>query len=158
VTPNFLRCVGFTILRETGGDPQGAYTSDPHDPGGETKWGISGRFHPKVDIKNLTRAQAEKIYLDEYWMPSGADSMPWPLCLAVFDSCVIPGIGATRLFIRCASADPARAPFTRALIVCNERESYFRRRADQDPSKKRYLNGWVERINAVRKELASPAP
>ena len=33
---------------------EGGYVNDPDDLGGETKYGITKRFYPDVDIKNLT--------------------------------------------------------------------------------------------------------
>ena len=35
---------------------EGGYINDPNDPGGETKYGISKRSYPALDIKNLTVA------------------------------------------------------------------------------------------------------
>lgn len=37
------------------------------DPGGATKWGISQRAHPEIDIDALTREQAREIYRQDYW-------------------------------------------------------------------------------------------
>ncbi len=54
---------------------EGGYVNDPDDPGGETKYGISKRAHPEVDIKNLTVAQAGEIYKREYWDSIGLDSI-----------------------------------------------------------------------------------
>ena len=41
---------------------EGGYVKDPKDLGGETKYGITKRFYPDVDIKNLTIEQAVEIY------------------------------------------------------------------------------------------------
>ena len=41
------------------------------DPGGTTKYGISQRAHPDVDIAGLTREDAIDIYNSEYWQPLG---------------------------------------------------------------------------------------
>jgi len=46
---------------------EGGYVDHPSDPGGATKYGISQRSYPKVDIKNLTRQQATEIYKRDYW-------------------------------------------------------------------------------------------
>lgn len=40
-----------------------------NDPGGETKWGISKRSYPDLDIKNLTKAQASDIYKKDFLDP-----------------------------------------------------------------------------------------
>ena len=46
---------------------EGDYTNDPDDYGRETKYGISKRSYPELDIKNLTVDQAKEIYLRDYW-------------------------------------------------------------------------------------------
>lgn len=48
---------------------EGGYINNPSDPGGETKYGISKKSHPKLDIKKLTKEKAKQIYYDEYWAP-----------------------------------------------------------------------------------------
>ena len=48
-------------------DIEKGYSNDPDDPGGETKFGISKRYHPDEDIKNMTVSRAVEIYKDEYW-------------------------------------------------------------------------------------------
>ena len=45
---------------------EGGYVNDPKDLGGETKYGITKRFYPDVDIKNLTIDGAKEIYKKEY--------------------------------------------------------------------------------------------
>lgn len=46
---------------------EGAYVNHPNDPGGETKFGISKRSYPNVDIKNLTLDGAKEIYRRDFW-------------------------------------------------------------------------------------------
>ncbi len=62
------------------------------DSGGLTKWGISQRAYPNLDIRALTKADAKKIYHDDYWMKSRADQLAWPLSLYVFDAAVNQGV------------------------------------------------------------------
>ena len=50
---------------------EGGYVNDPADPGGETKYGISKRSYPALDIKNLTVEQATAIYLRDFWQFDG---------------------------------------------------------------------------------------
>lgn len=52
------------------------YVDDPRDPGGETKWGISKRSYPHLDIKNLTQDQAKGIYRTDFWNRINADRLP----------------------------------------------------------------------------------
>jgi len=57
----FKKAVDKTLQHE------GGYVDDPHDPGGETNFGISKRSYPDLDIKNLTRDEAEEIYFKDFW-------------------------------------------------------------------------------------------
>ncbi len=71
---------------------EGGYVNDPHDPGGETNFGISKRYHPHEDIKRMTRERAGEIYLAEYWEPLSCEDMPAGLAMAVFDCGVNQGV------------------------------------------------------------------
>lgn len=71
---------------------EGGYVNDPHDPGGETNFGISKRYHPHEDIKRMTRERAGEIYREEYWEPLSCEDMPYFIALAVFDSGVNQGV------------------------------------------------------------------
>jgi lysozyme family protein len=51
------------------------YVSDPHDPGGETKFGISQRVYPQYNIKELTLDLAKLIYLADYWNAPKLDQL-----------------------------------------------------------------------------------
>jgi len=65
----FRHAVG-VVLRHEGG-----YVHDPADPGGETKYGISKRSYPELDIANLTREQAIEIYRRDWWERYGYDRL-----------------------------------------------------------------------------------
>ena len=69
---------------------EGGYVNDPRDPGGETKFGISKRSYPNLDIANLTVEQAKAIYLRDFWEPLG-DAHP-AIKFQVFDFAVNSGI------------------------------------------------------------------
>ena len=67
---------------------EGGYVNDPKDLGGETKYGITKRFYPDVDIKNLTIEQATEIYKKDYWDKNRVESLPQNLWHIYFDMCV----------------------------------------------------------------------
>ena len=67
---------------------EGGYVNDPDDAGGETNFGIAKKFNPDVDIKNLTKEGAKKIYYDKYWVPSKAAQVPSRLKHIYFDMVV----------------------------------------------------------------------
>lgn len=71
---------------------EGGYVFDPDDPGGETKYGISKRSYPDLDIKNLTIGYAKFIYELDYWTKMKCDGLPRNIRLAVFDCAVNQGV------------------------------------------------------------------
>ena len=92
LSDRFQAVVSDTINFETGGDKSGAYHLDPSDPGGETKWGISKKAHPTLDIKGLTYKDAVNIYCTQYWKVN-YDLIPaMDLTFKVFDMGVLAGI------------------------------------------------------------------
>lgn len=71
---------------------EGGYVNDPNDPGGETKFGISKKSYPNVDIKNLTIAQAAEIYKKDYWNPKYGELRNIQLAFKLFDLGVNMGV------------------------------------------------------------------
>lgn len=72
---------------------EGGYVDDPRDPGGETKFGISKRSYPALDIKNLTLDQARDIYLHDYWLKAGCDQLvDDAMAILIFDAAVNMGV------------------------------------------------------------------
>lgn len=67
---------------------EGGYSNDKNDPGGETKYGISKRSYPELDISKLTLKQAEEIYYQNYWLKCGCNELPYPFDILVFDTAV----------------------------------------------------------------------
>ena len=54
-------------LKEYAIPNEGGYINNKNDPGGETNMGISKRYYPKEDIKNLTRERANAILYKDIW-------------------------------------------------------------------------------------------
>ncbi len=81
---------------------EGGYINSPADPGGETKYGISARAYPGVDIKALTFNAARDIYRRDYWTPLVGDEMPYQLALTLLDSAVNCGLSRTSGWLQCA--------------------------------------------------------
>lgn len=68
------------------------YVNHPNDPGGETNFGISKRSFPNLDIFNLTKIEAKKIYKSQYWEPLSLDVAPAQVRLVLFDCAVNQGV------------------------------------------------------------------
>lgn len=83
----FSQCFAVVVGEE------GGYVNNPADPGGETKFGISKRSYPNLDIANLSIEKAQAIYLTDYWLRAGCDKLRPPMALIVFDAAVNNGPG-----------------------------------------------------------------
>jgi lysozyme family protein len=96
---------------------EGGYVNNPRDPGGETKYGISKRSYPHLDIASLTLEQAAEIYRADYWRPLRCADLPWPVAIVLFDSGVNSGVGTATKWLQLAlgvKADGAIGPVTLA--------------------------------------------
>lgn len=71
---------------------EGDYSNHPDDPGGKTKYGISKKAYPKIDLRKLTKDEARKIYRRDYWDACGCNDLPSGLDVIVFDSAVNCGV------------------------------------------------------------------
>ena len=120
------------VLRHEGG-----YVWNPNDPGGETNFGISKKSYPNIDIKNLTKEGATEIYRTDYWNPSGAELLSWPLCMIHFDSSVLCGHGASGLFLK----DSGNACIRYIML----RIKYHVDKVNKYPALREFLIGWMNR-------------
>ena len=67
---------------------EGGYVHDPVDPGGETKYGISKRSYPQVDIRTLTVEDAKHIYHRDFWQPLQLDLLRGDVAAEIFDTAI----------------------------------------------------------------------
>jgi len=156
--------VTFEEIIETVLAHEGGYVNDPTDLGGETNWGITKRFYPTVDIKNLTREQAKKIYHQDYWKPAKCDEIPPRLRHIYFDMCVNQGRGtAVKVLQRAANAmggdlkvDGGMGPKTINAIQNVEvdrvrcyRLKHYYDLVNKKPEQERFLYGWFRRAMGV---------
>lgn len=70
---------------------EGGLVDDKNDSGGQTKYGISKKAYPELDIPSLTMQQAKDIYYRDYWARCKCDYLPDALSVAVFDYAVNSG-------------------------------------------------------------------
>ncbi len=73
------------VIKSEGGS---RITMDPLDAGGTTKYGISQRAYPDLDIKQLTEQEAKNIYHLDYWIPAKTDKVPAQIREIYFDMVV----------------------------------------------------------------------
>ena len=82
---------------------EGGYVNNPNDKGGETKYGISKRSYPNVDIKNLTLDGAKEIYYKDFWNTKRLELSlidDEPIALELFDTSVNMGIVVSAKFLQ----------------------------------------------------------
>jgi len=142
---------------------EGGYVNDPNDPGGETKYGISKRAYPDLDIKNLELSAAESIYKKDYWEKAKCDQLPWPVNLFVFDVAVNSGPDtAIKLLQKTLDTpqDGLFGPTTRGAVSRMDKEAPIRflaNRAVQYTGIRnfdKYGRGWFKRLFAIAMEAA----
>ena len=64
------------------------------DTGGMTRWGISARSYPYLDIRNLSLDDAKAIYRRDFWTPIQGDAIADQHCATkLLDMAVNMGIG-----------------------------------------------------------------
>ena len=132
------------------------------DAGGVTRYGIASRYHPGVDVANLTLEQAVQIYADEYIatvlgvvdlgaMKRCADCLvnPGPgdgarvvqMAASLFTPVAVDGVIGTATIEAINRADPDK--FIAELRY--QRIAWYLRDTVANPAKRPYLNGWLRR-------------
>ena len=116
---------------------EGGYSNHVKDPGGETKYGISKRAHPELDIANLSVEKALEIYYEDYWKKTGCSLLEMPLALCVMNTAVMSG--------------PRRA------LGILENTSDWKEYIENfriflfNLNRKDFIKGWTNRCNDLRK-------
>lgn len=165
---------------------EGGYVNDPDDPGGATNFGVTigtmqslgmdlnhdGRIDA-ADVRALTRAQAEQIFVEHYFRKPRLAELPEPLQASVFDMYVNAGGNAVKILQRLVSRmgfrtadDGVVGPMTIAAVADAAeaapdhlvdaygiaRRNYYYALADQRPASRKYARskaggkgGWITR-------------
>ena len=82
---DFYRCIDLIIAEE------GGSAHHPDDPGGKTRFGISQRAYPHLDIDALRLEEAEALYRRDYWQPIQGSQLPNGLDLLLLDCAINQG-------------------------------------------------------------------
>ena len=79
---------------------EGGYVNDANDRGGETKFGISKKSYPHLNIANLTVERAAAIYKQDFWDVCKCDEMEAEMAVVVFDAAVNHGARRASMFLQ----------------------------------------------------------
>lgn len=168
---------------------EGGYVNDPDDPGGATKYGVTvhtmrrlgldltsdGRIDAS-DVHRLTRADAERIFVQHYYARPGIERLPEILRSSVFDMYVNAGANAVKILQRllrqmgqdvtvdgvigpqtadAADAAARAAPGHLADAYAIARRNYYLRLADRRPASRKFARnraggkgGWIVRAES----------
>lgn len=159
---NFEKSIAVVLKHE------GGYVNNPNDPGGETRYGITKRTYPDVDIKNLTVDQAKAIYLRDFWSPFAFDQISNDdVATKIFDTSV--NVGSKRAFRFAQQAantfgkglveDGAFGPKSvsavnsidpkQFLVAFRKIQSdYYKGLVDAKPNLSVFLRGWLARAES----------
>ena len=148
---------------------EGGFVNHKYDRGGSTKYGISQRQYPDLNIKNLTLEKAMKITKKDYWDKLCCDNFNYDelklelldfgfvagssraarylqqaLCLIGFDTKVDSIVGPDTV----AKANSATAKYSKSLMSAfrGYQFEHFKRLATKDDSQKSFIKGWLARI------------
>ena len=175
MTSNFETALAFTLRYE------GGYVNDPDDLGGETNYGVTHATYanyrrlkklPPRSVRLIDQAEVRDIYKSLYWAPAGCDLLPPNLARCHFDWAVNHGVrGATKTLQRTVGAvdDGMIGPLTRQSIIgaiakhgdkalantyCLLRENWYRHEVQRRPSQRKFLQGWLNRVHAIKASIA----
>jgi len=141
------------------------YTNDPKDKGGETKYGISKRSYPKLDIKNLTENEAVAIYKKDFWDKNNLSSLVHQEMAEILFYLIVHSGAETAICIAQRAAnkvgnnlkvDGKLGPMTMAALNISNVEwleaefrvlvcAWYLRIVDKDKSQAKYFIGWIRR-------------
>lgn len=145
----FQRCVQFVLSQECRRNKDGTlddgYSNDPNDPGGETKYGISKKAYPKLDIKNITLSDALNLYYTDYWYV--AKGLEFPLNVCVFDCAVNQGTKTATQFLQASKKDWKSVIFQREQHYIAILNGKFK----NNPDREKYRRWWFKRLNNLKK-------
>ncbi len=158
---------------------EGGYVNHPDDPGGATNKGVTQRVYDDWrirkgllarDVRQIASEEVHTIYEANYWLPPRCDLLRQHLDLVQFDTAVNMGVSrAVRMLqasLNCL-VDGDFGPGTRRAAescdlgtairtYCDRRETYYRQLATKRPKLAVFLKGWMNRLNALRKEVGLP--
>ncbi len=138
---------------------EGPPSNDPDDPGRYTKFGISQKYHPDVDVPNLTPRAAERIYRRKYWNKIQGESLPPDIAIVTFDAAVqhdpveaveflqralrvrVDGDIGPRTLAAARAAGPHVIPWALGF-----RARRYLELVEKKPYKRKWINGWLIRL------------
>lgn len=143
----FNDCYG--LIKDWILEVEGGYSNDPKDAGGETKFGISKRSYPNLDIKNLTIEKAMEIYRKNYWEPLNLDKYSLPVSLVIFDTAINMGRETALAIWKLVKYDPVKDEIKFIMNYLAVREKYYTRLTNFSY----FGRGWINRVAKLKEKV-----
>ena len=144
---------------------EGLYSNDKDDAGGETKFGISKRSYPNLDIKNLSVQKAKQIYKKDFWENQNYKNIKNEnLAIKIFDLAVNVGTSRANKLIKRSLRSVNKKVEENGILddatIClinesdatdllsalkSEAAGYYRLIVSTKPHRAKYLKGWLNR-------------
>ena len=118
------------------------------DQGGLTKYGISAKGNPGINIAKLTEEEARGIYMKKYATGLGLEKLSPAAALVALDCSVNSGPGAARKLIAACGGDPAK-------MIENRRQFYNNLVAKNPGKYGGSLKGWMNRLAKLSRDVAA---
>ncbi len=151
----FPDCISHVLAAE------GGLVNDPKDPGGVTKFGISQRSYPALDIRALSLDDAKAIYQRDYWDKIQGERLPAGLDLLLLDHAVNAGPArAVRLLQSLVNVpeDGLMGPVTLGEIASADPQDLIARFSELRldfyrglPTWRHFGAGWTRRVQRARR-------
>jgi lysozyme family protein len=133
---------------------EGGYVNDPADKGGATNKGITKAVYdeyrtknslPIQSVKNISDKEVRDIYYKQYWLASGCDKLSDKLAIVVFDMAINSGVSRAKRYLT-LTQDPNK--------YLDLRAGFFKKIVQNNPSQQKFLKGWLNRVENLRKIIA----
>lgn len=145
---------------------EGGYVNDPDDPGGETKYGVSKRSYPHLNINKLTLNDVSKIYRKDFYDVLRCDELPTDrVAQEVLEQGVNMGVKTVISFLQIVAksvgspidVDGKIGPKTLGALKRIPEDvllaalkslaiAHYLELAHERPPMRKYLNGWIRRV------------
>lgn len=161
------------ILKAEGGD-----VNDPDDPGRATRKGVTQEAYdawrvsvklPKQSVFNMSDAECSDVYKTRYWDVIKGDLLPDQIALVLFDCAVNQGAGYAAKLLQWAVKVPQDGVIGQGTLkaVAAKNDSWLAEdliwarhnrylatcrawRAAKKPNPYKYIDGWNNRLDALR--------
>lgn len=134
---------------------EGGYVNHPNDPGGATNRGITQRTYDAWrkkkglslrSVKDMPPQEDVEIYREEYWNPEW-EKLGFKMAACMMDTAVNMGVSRANVLLKASGGD-----YVKFLQL---RIARYKELIQRNPRLAVFQNGWMNRVNDLRKFVDS---